>query len=409
MASTDIPHPRDKGAESLRRRLHRIVEAGIDRRPVQRAYDAFLMGLIFANVCAVALETVESLSNAYHSYFNAFEIFSVAVFTVEYAVRVWVAVEDSRRRYRHPLWGRLKYMITPMALIDLLAIAPFFLQAVFAIDLRALRVLRLLRVLKLTRYAGALDTLLRVLYEERQPLLAAFSIMMILLVFLSGIVYFLEHEAQPKSFASIPHAMWWGMATLTTVGYGDIVPVTPMGKVVGGLVTLIGLGMFALPAAILGSGFARVAKERDFLVTWNLVAQVPLFSHLPAASIAGIAGLLKPRVAVPREMIIRKGDRATGMFFIVSGEAEVELEPYPARLTQGEYFGEVALLRHRPRVATVTAVTSCQLLFLDAREFHELLREHPDLGREIHRVAEERTGHPLELEEKAPADAASGR
>lgn len=401
-----MPHRRAEGIQLIRRRLHHVVEAGIGHKPIQRAYDAFIMGLIFANVCAVALETIESLSNAYHAYFNAFEIFSVAVFTAEYVVRIWVAVEDPRGRYRHPVWGRLKHMLTPLALIDLLAIAPFFLQVFFAIDLRALRVLRLLRVLKLTRYAGALDTLLRVLYEERQPLLAAFSIMMILLVFLSGIVYFLEHEAQPKMFASIPHAMWWGMATLTTVGYGDIVPITPMGKIVGGFVTLMGLGMFALPAAILGSGFARVAKERDFLVTWNLVAQVPLFSHLPAASIAGIAGLLKPRVAVPRETIIRKGDRATGMFFIVSGEVEVELAPHPARLTQGEYFGEIALLHHRPRVATVIAVTSCQLLFLDVREFHELLREHPDLGRELHRVAEERAGHPAE--EKTPADASSG-
>lgn len=400
MTSTDMPHRRAEGIQLIRRRLHHIVEAGIAHKPIQRAYDAFIMGLIFANVCAVALETVEGLAHAYGAFFDGFEIFSVAVFTVEYVVRVWVAVEDPRGRYRHPVWGRLKHMLTPLALIDLLAIAPFFLQAFFAIDLRALRVLRLLRVLKLTRYAGALDTLLRVLYEERQPLLAAVSIMMILLVFLSGIVYFLEHEAQPKAFASIPHAMWWGMATLTTVGYGDIVPITPMGKIVGGFVTLMGLGMFALPAAILGSGFARVAKERDFIVTWNLVAQVPLFSHLPAASIAGIAGLLKPRVAVPRETIIRKGDRATGMFFIVSGEVEVDLAPHPVRLTRDEYFGEIALLHHRPRVATVIAVTSCQLLFLDVHEFHELLHEHPDLGRELHRVAEKRAGH--------PADAAPG-
>lgn len=378
------------GEVMTRKRLFEIVDVGGKGDPVARMFDILMVSFIFLNVVAVVLETVEELAVRHAVFFHWFEVFSVAIFTIEYAVRIWVCVEESHNRFRHPVTGRLRYMATPMAIIDLVAILPFYLSMFVTMDLRFLRVFRLLRILKLTRYSKAIDTLAAVFRNERRPLLAALTIMLTLLVFLSGIVFFLEKDAQPEAFASIPHAMWWGMATLTTVGYGDVVPVTPWGKLVGAMVTLIGIGMFALPAAILASGFAREAKQRDFVITWNLVAQFPLFSHLPAIRIAEIAELLRPRIAAPGEIIVHKDSQADNMFFILSGEVELDTMSDPVRLRRGDYFGEIALLFDKPRTATVTATISCQLLVLDRADFHELLERDPHLREEVMRTAEQR-------------------
>ena len=156
------------------------------------------------------------------------------------------------------------------------------------------------------------------------------------------------------------------------------------------MVTLLGLSMFAMPAAILASGFTREAKRRDFTVTWNLVAQVPLFAHLSASDIADIAELLRPRLAVPGETILRKGERGDCMFFITSGKVEIELDAGPVHLNAGDYFGEIAILYQQPRTATVTARTSCQFLVLDGVDFSDLLERHPGLGKEIAEVAADR-------------------
>ncbi len=374
----------------LRKRIYEIVETGAKADRLSRFFDIFMILIISLNVIAVTLETVESLYRSYETFFRWFNFFSVAVFSFEYAARIWSCVESNHAKYQHPIRGRLRFSLSPMALVDLLAILPFYLAFMITIDLRFLRIFRLLRILKLTRYSGAMDTLLVVFRSERRPLFAAVTIMLTLLVFLSGIVYFLEKDAQPVAFASIPNAMWWGMATLTTVGYGDVVPVTVMGKLVGAVVTLTGLGMFALPAAILASGFTREAKRRDFIVSWNLVARVPLFSHLNAAEIGEIAGLLRPKMAVPKEVIFRQGEIGDSMYFIVYGDVDVALKTGTVRLTKGDYLGEIAILYEKPRMATVTAVTSCQFLVLDGAEFQDLLEIKPELRNEIMKTVTER-------------------
>lgn len=374
-----------------RKRIFEIMDYGDRKDTVSKVFNVLIIALIFANVTAVAMETVESFAAQFSAELYWFEVFSVAVFSVEYVLRIWTCVESKEdSRFTPPVSGRLRYALTPMAIIDLLAVLPFFLSMFLAIDLRFLRVFRLLRVLKLTRYSGAMDTLMKVFKNERKQLFAAISIMVTLLVFLSGIVYFIEKDAQPEAFASIFHAMWWGMATLTTVGYGDVVPHTPLGKIIGSVVTVAGLGMFALPAAILASGFTREAKGRDFLATWKMVAKVPLFSKLNAIEIAEISELLTPRIAAPGEELMHKGDKGTDMFFIVSGEVNVDIGHEPHILGRGGYFGEVALLYKTGRIATVTAITSCQFLTLAREDFHELLAEHEDLHDEIMAVAKER-------------------
>ena len=385
----DLPMEAPKSLP-LRTRVFLIVEAGASDSRLARAFDMGMICLIFVNVLAVTLETVESLHTRYALQFYWFEVLSVAVFSAEYVLRVWGCVDTPRGEYAQPVSGRLRYMMTPMALIDLFAILPFYLTVFFTVDLRFMRVFRLLRILKLTRYSNAMDTLLRVFVAERKPLFAGITIMLTLLVFLSGIVYFIEKDAQPVKFGSIPDAMWWGMATLTTVGYGDVVPVTPLGRVVGALVTLLGLGMFALPAAILGSGFTREASRHDFTISWNLVANVKTFENLRAVEIGEIANMLKPRVAVPGEYILREGEMGNTMYFIISGRVEVLLAHAPVILGAGDHVGEMAVVFHEKRVADVRALTSCQMMALDYTEFQEFLARHDEVREEIEHTARQR-------------------
>ena len=239
-----------------RRKVHDFLEVGGDGHPAAHIVTAFIVALIVLNAIAFAAETVDDLAARYDVYFRAFNLFSVIVFTVEYGLRLWSCVEIPMLSRMPPWRARLKFATRPMMIIDLLAFAPWYVHWIFPIDLRVLRVFRLFRLLKLVRYSPALQTLGRVLADEYMALLGALLIMLVLLLFASTGIYFLERVAQPDAFASIPAAAWWALATLTTVGYGDVVPVTPLGKVLGGVVMLLGVGMFALPIAIIATGFS---------------------------------------------------------------------------------------------------------------------------------------------------------
>ena len=363
----------------IRQRAYEILESTRERDRIARVAQVFLMALIFLNVAAVIIETVEAVAARHGVFFFWFEVLSVAAFTVEYVLRVWSCTEQSPDGFRHPVATRLRHMVRPLALVDLIAILPFYLAIIFPVDLRFMRAFRLLRVLKLTRYSPALDTLGKVLYNERRALTGVLLIMIVLLIIFSSFVYIAERDAQPEAFASIPHAMWWGLATLTTVGYGDVAPVTALGRLLGSVTIVLGVGMFALPAGILASGFAEEIKRRDFVVSWNLVAEVPLFARLLAARIAEIAALLRPRLAESGETIIRRGEPGEFMLFIVSGEVEVNLQPTPVRLSAGEFFGEIALIEKVERSADVVARTQAQLLVLDRAGFDHFLGSEPDV------------------------------
>ena len=225
-----------------------------------RQVDLLLVALIIVNVVAVILETVDSVARQYEELFFWIEIISVGIFTIEYFVRLWCCVEE------HPeednIKSRITYALSPLALIDLLAIAPFFLAAIFGVDLRFLRAFRLMRIFKLTRYSSAMGMLVNVFKQEAGTLFAGFFILIILLVMAASGAYLFEREAQPDKFGSIPLAMWWATVTLTTVGYGDVVPITTWGKVFGACVTIIGIGMAALPAGILASGLADEMRRK---------------------------------------------------------------------------------------------------------------------------------------------------
>lgn len=254
---------------SLRRRTAELLEAHRPNDPAGRAIDGFLIVLILANVVIIILETVPRLGEQYGAWFYYFEIFSIAVFTVEYLARLWSCVEKPLDDAEAPRLSRLRWAFSPLGLIDLLAILPFYLflaiptSAESLLLLRIFRALRLLRIFKLSRYSPALNVLLSVIRKELPVLFVAVSILFIMLIVSSWGMYLVEREAQPEDFGSIPHAMWWSVITLTTVGYGDVVPVTNLGKVIAGIVSLVGIGMLALPAAIMASGFSRELHDRS--------------------------------------------------------------------------------------------------------------------------------------------------
>lgn len=246
---------------NTREKAYHLIESTEQSGRLSRWLDVGLIILIALNVIVVAVETMPGWYQAHRMAFDIFDACSVAIFTVEYLMRVWVSVEDLRYRGR---WGRLRYMCTPMAIIDLLAIAPYYLAQFMGLDLRFLRALRLLRIFKLTRYSSAMSLLLVVLKEEANTLMAGFFILFIMLILAASGAYLVEHQVQPDAFGSIPQSMWWALVTLTTVGYGDVTPITSMGRIFGGMVTIIGIGVAALPAGILASGLAdHIHRRRD--------------------------------------------------------------------------------------------------------------------------------------------------
>lgn len=375
------------------------VEDGFSRAKI--AVKGLLIGVIATSVSAVALETVESLAGRYRGMFMVIEIAGVAVFTIEYALRLWVAPERNLAETTAPWQERVRYAMSAFGLIDVVAVLPAYINLLLPINPDGLRVLRMLRLLKIARYAPGLPLFFAVLRNESRPLLAVLIAMVVLLMLESSIMFVLERQAQPMTFASIPHALWWAIVTMSTVGYGDVSPVTALGKVFGGLVMIIGIAMFAVPAGILATGFAVEVRKRDFVVSWQTVAKVPLFVNLDAARIAEIAHLLRRQVLPPKYAVVRRGEPADVMFFIMSGEVEVDVHPSPRRLGPGQFFGEIGLLSDMVRTATVTTVTECELLALEVSDFRRLLDAHPDLRAAITKVAEQR----LAASETRPSDA----
>ena len=248
----------------LRLSIAQVLESSGEGLKLGRFIDALLILLIIGNVVAIVLESVEEVAASYTHLFLAIEIFSVAIFTVEYLLRLWVCVD--KEHYRDlpiPNWRkRIRYLRSPLAIIDLMAILPTYLMLFVSFDLRFLRVFRLLRVFKLTRYSRAMQLLLQSIREEKGPLLAAFFIMSVALITASCGIYLIEHDEQPDKFGSIPDAMWWAMATLTTVGYGDVVPITPLGRFFGGVITVLSMGMVAIPTGLLASSFSDQLRRR---------------------------------------------------------------------------------------------------------------------------------------------------
>ncbi len=375
-----------------RRQVHDILEVGGEAHPAGRAVNVFIVVLIFLNAIAFAAETVDDLAARYGPYFHAFNVFSVIVFSVEYVLRVWSAV-DIPMLSRLPPWrARLRFALRPIMLIDLFAFLPFYLQWIVPLDLRVLRVLRLFRLLKLVRYSPALQTLGRVIADEYRALLGALLVMLVLLLFASTAIYFLEREAQPDKFGSIPAAAWWALSTLTTVGYGDVVPVTPWGKVVrrhGDAARRL----HVRPADRhhrhrLQPGIGR----HQFVATWSMVARAPALRHHERER-----GRRDHQAALHAEPSARGSHRARERcrrrhvsYRERRGGGRPSARGKQTILRTGDFFGEMALLERRRHKHDVVAKSRCRVLVLDAQALSRLTRRHPEILAHIRQVAKTR-------------------
>ncbi|HNX16985.1 MAG TPA: ion transporter [Methanoregula sp.] len=257
--------PISSGAvEKFRRRVFDIIEDSPTPSRWAPRFNIFMSVLIVLNISIVILESVQDINTAYGSLFYWIDAVSVLIFTVEYFLRIWTITLNPA--FQRPVAGRLRFAATPFAIIDILAILPFYIPLFIPVDLRMLRVLRLmrlLRILKIGRYTDAAKTFQKVLERKKEEILLAFFILIIVLLLSSSMMYTVEHDAQPEKFPDIPHAMWWGIVTLATVGYGDVYPVTPLGQFIGGIVVVVGIGIFALPMGIFASGFVDVINEKQ--------------------------------------------------------------------------------------------------------------------------------------------------
>ena len=247
----------------FRKRVWTILEPADEKDNLSKFIDIFLVCLIFFNILMVILETVETLYLQYEKHFKYFELFSVTIFSVEYIGRLWSCVENKIKNQSNAK-VRLKYVLSFSAIIDAIAILPSLLAFLFpTVDLRFVRALRIFRLLKFSRYSNSINTLLVVLWDQRKSLGAAFFILFIVLIISSSGMYIVEKDVQPEKFGSIPQSMWWSIVTLTTVGYGDVYPVTSMGKFFGSIIIILGIGTVALPSGILASAFTEYTRRNQ--------------------------------------------------------------------------------------------------------------------------------------------------
>ncbi|WP_286831104.1 MULTISPECIES: ion transporter [Kordiimonas] len=376
--------------QTARQRTYNFLEMGSFAGRKAAVFEGFMIALILLNVLAVVLETVDSLWQAYSPWFRAFDAISIGIFTVEYLARVWASAEREAVPGDTVLGRRIRYIFSPLALIDLIAIIPFYLGQMTGLDLRALRIFRLLRLLKLVRYSPALSSLARVIYAERQALLAAMVIMVGLEVFASTLMYLVEREAQPEVFGSIPAALWWALATFTTVGYGDAVPVTDLGKVIGGVVMIMGFIFYAVPIGIIASGFTDEVHRREFVVPVGVVDDLPALRKLPKDIAKELASRVRSVTMVPGTVLTRRSDRDNGIYFILSGEITVFYHHRAIPLNAGDFLGECSLISDRGAQPASVARSRCRVMWLDSTELQILMSIYPPLLDELREFATRR-------------------
>lgn len=386
--------PTSSRRSGWKRRIFEILEVAPLGDRTALIVDRAIVVLIVVNLFAVVMETVPGYMEKYGGFFVAGELGTVLVFAVEYLLRLWVADEHIPLKRYGRIGARVRYIFTPWAIIDLMAVAPTLVGFAFGVyDVNVLVVFRLLRFLKLARYSAGMSSLFNAVASERRALFASGVVMAGLVVTAASLMHWFEGTIQPDKFGSIPLSMYWAVTTLTTVGYGDMVPITAAGRALAGVVMLFGFCMFALPVGIIATAFAREIHSRDFVVTWSMVARVPLFSELSASEIADVMRLLRAQTVEAGTIVTAAGDPAHSMYFIAAGTVEIGLPQGKLKLDEGSFFGEIAVLRKARRSADVVAITHCRLLVLDAEDLHYLMQKKSDIAAHIRAVARERVAH----------------
>jgi len=365
---------------SLRRRVFDIIEDVGPRTLLPGLFAGSLIVLILVNVVAAILETVPSVVSEHRALFNFIENFSLAVFGVEYVVRLWVCVEQPRYRGM-PAWrARAAYVVTPAAIIDFVAIAPFVLGFFLDLNLRTLVLLRLLRLFKLGRYSTGFQSLFEAVRRERQALLASFLVLFSVVLIAASLAYIAERNAQPEAFGSIPAAVWWAIETVTTVGYGDVTPKTVPGRIIAGLTMMTGILMIALPVAIIGSSFTEVVRQRSFVVTFGLIARMKLFAGLPADVLSELLNVLKAMSVESGTPIIPAGGDDDALYIVAAGIVELDDGGTRRRLDAGGAFGTGPDYDAPGSRLPALSMTRAKLLMIERIDLLNIIAEYPELA-----------------------------
>ena len=385
---TIFPRSERLNDPDLRDRLYELLEHDHLPYSVGSRFARLIVSIIIIDVLAMILASVPEFDARFGWAFTVVKVGAVVVFALEYLARLWSVVGHLPRK-KSPAQDRIEYALSSLGIIDLLAFLPAAI-ALIAGGRSTLVMLGVLPFFKLVRYSPAMRSLLAALHAERRTLFGCLVILAGAVLVFASLLYAIEHDVQPDKLGTIPQAMWWAIVTLGTVGYGDVVPVTPLGKLVSVFAIVGGLTMIALPVAIISTAFADEVRRRDFVVTWGMLARVPLFSHLSATEIADIMRLLRAQTIESGEILVRRGDVASSMYFITAGEVEIELPGRRVRLSDGTFFGEIALLHRTKRSGTVTAMRKTRLLAIDAQDFHALIERVPALATHVRKTAKAR-------------------
>ncbi|MEP9355854.1 cyclic nucleotide-gated ion channel [Xanthobacter sp. KR7-65] len=362
--------------QTARRRVFDILERDLPGDRVADAVHYFLIAVVLLSVVGAVLATVPSLEIRDKWWFTWGEFFGLVIFTIEYGLRLWAAPEHPMRRRMSAFRARASYALTVPALIDFVAILPWFVAVLTNFDAQALLVLRLLRFLKLARYSSGFNALYLAVRRERYALLSCLIILSAGVLLSATAMYLAERSVQPDKFGSIPEAMWWAITTLTTVGYGDVVPVTNLGRLIGGITMVTGLMMLALPIAIIASSFSEVISKHNFVVTFSMISRLRPFSDLDAPVLGDILPLLNSRSFDRGHHVVRRGQQAAHLFVVLEGRVEMENEDGIHLLGPGAVFG--LLPGHtKPDTATVRAVAKTKILAIEENELHMLALRHP--------------------------------
>lgn len=372
----------------------------LDFNPGARRQRAAHLFVLAAGLLAVALTTIDGLPASYERLLAAVVVLVATIFLIEYLVRLWTAPEAPRFAGLTPASARLRWAGSARGLIGLLAVVPAVTLVTGTIeahsDLSA--VFCVLWVLKLALLAPAMSTLARVISNERATLVSVLIVFIIVLISAATATHILEGDKDP--FGSIPASLWWAVVTLTTTGYGDVVPQTVGGKMVGSVVMVSGILVLALMTGILATGFAEEERRREYLRVWDQVTKVPMFTELGTVTLSEIVSKLRVRHYPARFVVVRRDEPGDSMFFISEGEVEVRLPHGSVKLGQGGFFGEMALLDRLPRSATIATTQPTTLLVLYASDFYEVASHIPSLVEAVEREARRR---------RAENDARQGR
>jgi voltage-gated potassium channel len=383
LTNPDRPRPAQHSSQTFRQAAYTVLEEGQMETTGSRIVEGVLVALIIANVAAVALETVPFIAHRYQSFFRVFENFSIAAYTIEYLARVWSSMEDPRIAARGPIQGRLSFALRPLMIVDFLAFAPSYIAFLLPVDLRVLRIFRLLRLVKLARYSQALPALLAVLYAQRSALFASFILSLCAMCASGELMYIAEGGVQPHVFGTMPDSMYWAITTLTTVGYGDKVPITPVGKFIAGLTEVTGLLLFALPIGILANGFVSDLHRRQFAITWSMIKRQPLFLAMDLNAVSEILDALSAKLIREHTQIATTGQNANTLYLIASGRASLEGKNESYELEPGDIFGQESLEVGAECQSTITARSEMRLLVLAGDDLRRLARKYPVLHQRL--------------------------